>query len=162
MRIKCFLVKSHPRVSRIRFHFVPPAKPFFWKITAEFHKIWFRCDHRKSNLHLYICILIIFFQRGPSSRQQRQVNIPTADRCTREALLHLVDSEVIQRPQTYNQILVQVSVSSLYSCTNTRATLHGKGPVKIYRVPRPGFGKNLPEKKSSPPFFCSKKSLCPP
>ena len=29
-----------------------------------------------------------------------------------------------------------------------------KGPVKIYRVPpRPGFGKNLPEKKSSPPFF---------
>ena len=28
-----------------------------------------------------------------------------------------------------------------------------KGPVKIYRVPRPGFGENLPEKKSSPPLL---------
>ena len=33
------------------------------------------------------------------------------------------------------------------------ANCFGKGPVKIYRVPRPGFGKNKPEKKSSPPFF---------
>ena len=27
------------------------------------------------------------------------------------------------------------------------------GPVKIYRVPRPGFGKILPGKKPSPRFF---------
>ena len=57
-----------------------------------------------------------------------------------------------------------------------------KGPVKFYQVPRPGFGKNLPEKclrplfsrkkvfapiifsekKSSPPFFELKKRLSPP
>ena len=45
-------------------------------------------------------------------------------------------------------------------------------PVKIYRLPRRGFGKNLPEKslrppflvgkKSSPPLFFLKKSLSPP
>ena len=30
-----------------------------------------------------------------------------------------------------------------------------KGPVKIYRVPKPGFGKTLSEKKvfDPPPFF---------
>ena len=37
-----------------------------------------------------------------------------------------------------------------------------KGAVKIYRVPRPGFGKNLPEKKSSPPFCQLKKKSSPP
>ena len=35
--------------------------------------------------------------------------------------------------------------------------MRDKGPVKIYWVPRPGFGKNLPEKKSSPPLFFSEK-----
>ena len=37
---------------------------------------------------------------------------------------------------------------------------HG-GPVNIYWVPRPGFGKNLSEKKSSPSFFSRKKSHRP-
>ena len=37
-------------------------------------------------------------------------------------------------------------------------TLFLNGPVKIYRVPRPGFR----EKKSSPPYFFSEKNLCPP
>ena len=35
-----------------------------------------------------------------------------------------------------------------------------KGPVKIYRVHRPGFGKNLSETKFSP-LFLMKKSLFP-
>ena len=38
--------------------------------------------------------------------------------------------------------------------TRTRGVVScGKGPVKIYRVPRPSFGENLPEKSLRPPFF---------
>ena len=40
----------------------------------------------------------------------------------------------------------------IFDLKSTRALkLSNKGPVKIYRVPRPGFGKNLPEKKSLRP-----------
>ena len=39
--------------------------------------------------------------------------------------------------------------------------LAGKRPVKIYRVTRPGFGKNLPEKKVFAPFFSRKKVFAP-
>ena len=36
-----------------------------------------------------------------------------------------------------------------------------KRSVKIYRVPRPGFGKNLSEKSLRPPYFFRKKLLAP-
>ena len=38
---------------------------------------------------------------------------------------------------------------------------HGKGPVNIFRIPRPGFGKNLPEKNFLPLFLVEKKSSPP-
>ena len=44
---------------------------------------------------------------------------------------------------------VDVITNSLWTHKKRRT---GKEPVKIFRVPRPGFGKNLSEKKSSPPF----------
>ena len=44
--------------------------------------------------------------------------------------------------------------------TTSKCCQPPKGPVKIYRLPRPGFVKNLPE-KSLPPFFYSNKAITP-
>ena len=52
--------------------------------------------------------------------------------------------------------------SMLFQNIDTQTIKDLKGPVKIYRVPRPGFGKNLPEKKYSPPFFSRKKKSSRP
>ena len=49
-----------------------------------------------------------------------------------------------------SQVLPVALLSKTWNKTSRRIR---KRPVKIYRVPRPGFGKNLPEKKSWPPFF---------
>ena len=57
------------------------------------------------------------------------------------------NSDLVKKVQ---QFLTQV-------VKNTATDFKGKGPVKIYRVPKPGFGK----KKSSPPFLVE-KSLHPP
>ena len=43
---------------------------------------------------------------------------------------------------------------------NVVFNVYGKGPVKTYRVPRPGFEKNLPD-KSLRPLFLVEKGLRP-
>ena len=45
---------------------------------------------------------------------------------------------------------------------NVVFNVYGKGPVKTYRVPRPGFEKNLPDKSLRPLFFSRKKKVFAP
>ena len=52
-----------------------------------------------------------------------------------------------------SQVLPVALLSKTWNKTSRRIR---KRPVKIYRVPRPGFGKNLPEKNLRPPFFLKK------
>ena len=67
-----------------------------------------------------------------------------------------------ERGRTYEQVYffvhsIQESVMwvVIIKFLTTVTITHSKGPVKIYRIPRPGFGKNLP------PFFSRKKIFAP-
>ena len=69
---------------------------------------------------------------------------------------HIIETFLFENLHTWN-----ARICMIWKSSKTEARIRSKGPVKIYRVPRPGFGKNLPEKSLSPPFFSCKKLFAP-